>query len=261
MEIENIYDKLDRIVEIKYNNITKYKYAYNGNGDLCRIEDALNDITYHYEYDNYLQSRYYDPAIKRFINADDVSYLGVNGDFVSLNLYAYCSNNPMMYIDPFGTTTVSYALGVNATALFGFSFSIGFSYDYKGNIAIHYSYAFPKSDDTMYIGGLDAGISVASQITCLDTVDQLEGKSGYIGASGGYLGYFGADAVFLPDNYEGLGINESSWIGVQVTAGFGIGADAHIMESNTVMSESFNVFNFFIDGIKKVGKFFKEAFQ
>jgi len=97
--------------------------------------------------------------------------------------------------------------------------------------------------------------------TCLDTVNQLDGKSGYIGVSGGYLGYFGADAVFLPDNYEGLGINESSWIGAQVTAGFGVGADAHIMESNTVMSESFNVFDFFIGGIKKVGKFFKEAFQ
>ena len=33
-----------------------------------------------------------------------------------------------------------------------------------------------------------------------------------------------------------------------------------ILES-TGMSESFNVFDFFIGGIKKVGKFFKEAFQ
>jgi len=50
--IENIYDKLDRIVQIKYNGVIRYKYAYNGNGDLCRIEDVLNDITYHYEYDS-----------------------------------------------------------------------------------------------------------------------------------------------------------------------------------------------------------------
>ena len=89
MEIENIYDKLDRIVQIKYNGVIRYKYTYNGNGDLCRIEDALNDITYHYEYDNYLQSRYYDPAIQRFINAD--GYVNANGESLALclalNLY------------------------------------------------------------------------------------------------------------------------------------------------------------------------------
>ena len=33
----------------------------------------------------YLQSRYYDPVAKRFINADSVNYLGANGDFISLN--------------------------------------------------------------------------------------------------------------------------------------------------------------------------------
>ena len=32
-------------------------------------------------------SRYYDPKTGRFINTDDVSNLGVNGDFASLNLY------------------------------------------------------------------------------------------------------------------------------------------------------------------------------
>ena len=50
--IENIYDKLDRIVQIKYNGVIRYKCAYNGNGDLCRVEDVLNDTTYHYEYDS-----------------------------------------------------------------------------------------------------------------------------------------------------------------------------------------------------------------
>ena len=39
-------------MQIKYNGTVRYKYAYNGNGDLCRIEDVLNDTTYHYEYDS-----------------------------------------------------------------------------------------------------------------------------------------------------------------------------------------------------------------
>ena len=51
----------------------------------------------------YLNTRYYDPQIGRFINADDISYLGANGDLEGYNLYAYCSNNPVMGYDPMGT--------------------------------------------------------------------------------------------------------------------------------------------------------------
>ena len=50
----------------------------------------------------YLESRYYDPATGRFINADDIEYLGANGDLISYNLYAYCSNNPVVRIDSSG---------------------------------------------------------------------------------------------------------------------------------------------------------------
>jgi hypothetical protein len=50
----------------------------------------------------YLQTRYYDANICRFINADSVSFLGANGDLNSYNLYAYCSNDPVNYTDPTG---------------------------------------------------------------------------------------------------------------------------------------------------------------
>jgi len=49
----------------------------------------------------YLQSRYYDPEVGRFISSDDVSYLEPESIF-GLNLYAYCNNNPVMYTDPSG---------------------------------------------------------------------------------------------------------------------------------------------------------------
>jgi hypothetical protein len=48
----------------------------------------------------YLQSRYYDPAIGRFISADGL--LGETGNLVTHNMYAYCGNNPVMMIDPDG---------------------------------------------------------------------------------------------------------------------------------------------------------------
>ena len=50
----------------------------------------------------YLQTRYYDPETGRFINLDQIEYIApeqLNG----LNLYAYCSNNPVMGYDPDGT--------------------------------------------------------------------------------------------------------------------------------------------------------------
>ena len=60
-----------------------------------------------YRYDNetgyyYLQSRYYDPSIGRFISADNVGYLGAGENLTSYNLYAYCNNNPVMYTDSKG---------------------------------------------------------------------------------------------------------------------------------------------------------------
>ena len=66
----------------------------------------VNPIRYRgYYYDNetgfyYLQSRYYDPAISRFINAD--SYGSTGQAFLGTNMFAYCGNNPVNHADPEG---------------------------------------------------------------------------------------------------------------------------------------------------------------
>ena len=59
----------------------------------------------------YLKSRYYDPEICRFINADDISCLSANGDFASYNLYAYCGNNPVSRKDDGGEFWEAVAIG------------------------------------------------------------------------------------------------------------------------------------------------------
>ena len=47
-----------------------------------------------------MQSRYYDPETGRFINADT---LIVAGDYLQgTNMFTYCLNNPIMYVDPTG---------------------------------------------------------------------------------------------------------------------------------------------------------------
>lgn len=69
----------------------------------------VNPIRYRgYYYDNetgfyYLQSRYYDPVICRFINADNTANLGADGSMLSYNLFAYCFNNPVTLSDDAGS--------------------------------------------------------------------------------------------------------------------------------------------------------------
>ena len=48
----------------------------------------------------YLQRRYYNPQWGRFLNADGLVSTGQG--LLSYNMYAYCGNNPVMYIDPTG---------------------------------------------------------------------------------------------------------------------------------------------------------------
>jgi len=97
------------------------EYCYDAWGNLVKLMDAngavlssgtnytvamTNPFRYRgYYYDSetgfyYLNSRYYDPQVGRFINADGI--IGANQDLAGYNLFAYCSNNPVNYDDPSG---------------------------------------------------------------------------------------------------------------------------------------------------------------
>ena len=52
----------------------------------------------------YLQSRYYNPAGGRFLNADKLISTG-QGLF-GCNMYAYCNNSPIMFVDHTGTDAI-----------------------------------------------------------------------------------------------------------------------------------------------------------
>mgnify|MGYP004654238529 FL=1 len=75
-----------------------------------RANVELNPFRYRgYYYDSetgyyYLQTRYYNPDSGRFLNAD--GYVNANGDILGYNMFAYCSNNPVMGYDPEGTFNV-----------------------------------------------------------------------------------------------------------------------------------------------------------
>ena len=74
----------------------------------------LNPFRYRgYYYDTdlkmyYLQSRYYDPVIGRFISPDKFATTGQS--VLGANMFAYCANDPVNYVDDEGTYYIWYVL-------------------------------------------------------------------------------------------------------------------------------------------------------
>jgi RHS repeat-associated protein len=102
-------------------------YLYNGHGDVVQLTNSSGAVVKSYDYDAfgverdpdvedanvwrycgeyfdretgsiYLRARYYNPVLGRFRTEDPIR----NG----LNLYAYCFNDPINYIDPSGLVDV-----------------------------------------------------------------------------------------------------------------------------------------------------------
>ena len=82
------------------------RYIESVSGDLCDMISKLNTLTFKsYSYDSdlgmyYLGSRWYDPEVCRFINAD--SYVSTGQGITGYNMFAYCGNNPVNRADPDG---------------------------------------------------------------------------------------------------------------------------------------------------------------
>lgn len=109
--IRDITGNIVKIVDEDGYFVVSYTYDAWGNFEKtiniqCRVAHSNPFVYKGYFFDSetgwfYLKSRYYDPSIRRFINADDFNYLD-NQSLNGLNLYSYCENNPMMYKDSNG---------------------------------------------------------------------------------------------------------------------------------------------------------------
>ena len=131
------------------------RYTYDAWGKVLSVTDAdgnantsstfignVNPIRYRgYYYDTetgwyYLNSRYYDPEVKRFINADGI--IGANGTFTGYNLFAYCNNDPVNWLDASG-------LGMS-------------DYRYSSRVPGGYpEYGVPKYENTAVVLGVESG--------------------------------------------------------------------------------------------------------
>jgi RHS repeat-associated protein len=66
----------------------------NGPGYTGHVQDAATGLTY-------MQQRYYDPLLGRFLSVDPVT-MHDNGDPRLFNRYGYAANNPYTFVDPDG---------------------------------------------------------------------------------------------------------------------------------------------------------------
>lgn len=92
------------ITDVYGNPLNRYAYDAFGNS-LSTAETVANQFRFTGEqYDAngliYLRARYYNPATGRFLSQD--TFNGKLNDPLSQNRYAYCGNNPVIYIDPTG---------------------------------------------------------------------------------------------------------------------------------------------------------------
>ena len=115
--------KLVSYVYDAWGNIISTTYSNGGGTSAARF----NPFTYRGYYRDsetgmyYLNSRYYNPKMGRFINADDINNLGAEGDVLSHNLYIYCLNNPVNRTDAQGEWSIpNWAkIAIGAVALAG----------------------------------------------------------------------------------------------------------------------------------------------
>ena len=106
-ENSNSLNDVARMIDLSGTEVASYVYDAWGNIKDTRGEPTireLNPIRYRsYVYDTetslyYLQSRYYDPFVGRFLNAD--AYCDtMSSSPLSTNMFAYCENDSINYAD------------------------------------------------------------------------------------------------------------------------------------------------------------------
>ena len=157
--VQFVYDAEGKPFLLRFNGKTDYFYLYNGLGDVVGLVDSSNQVVVRYQYNSWgkvtstqdtsgvslatlnpfryrkyvydpetglycLGSRYYDPEVGRFVNADDTDVIFAKPqELGSKNLYAYCDNNPVAREDYAGEFPIPCIVGaVVGAVVSGFSY-------------------------------------------------------------------------------------------------------------------------------------------
>src|SRR3990167_9287439 len=147
-------------------NNTPYFYMYDGLGSVVGLTDNNQHVAERYDYDSfggylgqganatkqpytftgreydqeaelyYYRTRYYDPAIGRFISRDIIPGFVFNPQ--TINSYTYVLNNPQRFVDPFG-------LEAQASSVFTFDNTEAFEFIGKTQEKIKKIFSDPEA--------------------------------------------------------------------------------------------------------------------
>jgi RHS repeat-associated protein len=205
------------------------EYTYDAWGNI--LSQTNNTVTnanpfryrsYYYDQETgfyYLNSRYYDPATGRFINADDPTTLFATASIAGgANLFAYCLNNPIAYADDSGESillTLSIAFIVGA----------------------------------VIAGGVSAGVQLVTEgsidwgVVGIDAL--FGGANGLLIVSGiGAIGQMALGGLISMENYMAVaGYRGDEIIQAGMMISFGIGFIAGAIRGDGLMKGKFNMVN------------------
>jgi RHS repeat-associated protein len=201
------------------NMVVEYTYDEWGNttsitGSMAGSVGAKNPMRYRgYYYDAetgyyYLQSRYYDTGIGRFINADDAEFIS-KGDKIGTNVFEYCSNNPITKTDASGNSYSFLGFGLQVSFSFG-PISAGFEFVWFTNRRVSI-WGMSRKEPLIYSFGLLNPMNLIKDIVAY----KFRPDSFFCGTSGSlsFFMIYGDSGKFKNAlNYEGTSICVSTVI-------------------------------------------------
>ena len=310
--LDFIYDASGKPFALKYSTdgatFDTYYYVLNLQGDVVKLIQENGHVVAHYTYDAwgkildsggdlatvnplryrgyyydnetgfyYLQSRYYDPVNRRFINADIYASTD-SSDAVSCNMFAYCGNNPVSNTDESGdswfkallskamdiveaagkvvqkvTSSVDVVISHGVTrnvspGVSDFTFTAMVSADSNGNVAFQWQ---PMGGGITTNASPSASITATTSVTFAPDVTDLEGPGKSIGGSL-FTPYYGLGGGLDFNIAEG---KDRNYYGITTSAGVGTPSGefhANWGETYPITTRKFNIYEALYNRIERI---------
>ena len=184
-DIAEIYGVNGKLCEYRYDAWGNYRLIDSGTGMDVTKDQVIGGIStnvsvhighinpfryrgYYYDEETgfyYLNTRYYDPEIRRFINMDNPELVAQLAQTPGqLNLYAYCNNNPVAFTDESGEGFVTLLIAALVTGLICGAFNAAVANFTGQNVGLAFLGGFVNGFLSGFFAGLAASLFVNEAI-------------------------------------------------------------------------------------------------